>query len=542
MRLGITWLSTVAMSLCLTQSVSAHFLWVVTTSEAGKSKVRVFFGESPEPDDPALLDRFQDLGVTVLSGMRNDAKSLVLEKHGDALEAGLTAGTQASAVFLRHEYGVVTRGDEPFLLRYYAKTYPSPLIGNWRPVGKKEQLPLEVDAEAGEKGAMALRVTWQGSAVAGVTVAVHGPGVDVEGVTDELGRFSCRLGQSGRYAIRARHIEAAGGESDGKKYQSTRHYSTLTLNYTQPRMQPATVKIPDLLQGVTSFGGAVLGNDLYLYGGNYGSAHEYYAEGQSGDLWHINLQKPGKWGKVLEGTKLQGLAMVGYEGALYRVGGFTALNKEGDEQDLRSQPDFARLVPGRNTWEPLAPLPEPRSSHDAAILGDTVYVVGGWQLRGSSEESRWHTTAWKIKLSDSKPAWAAIASPPFQRRALALAAWNGKIYGIGGMNEKGGPTTAVACYDPQTDRWSEQAAILGTGMDGFGASAFASQGGLYVTTMSGSIQRLSQEGGNWEYLGQVAHPRFFHRLLPWGKNRLVAVGGAHMSVGKIDPVEVIEVE
>jgi hypothetical protein len=76
-------------------------------------------------------------------------------------------------------------------------------------------------------------------------------------------------------------------------------------------------------------------------------------------------------------------------------------------------------------------------------------------------------------------------------------------------------------------------------MDGFGASAFASQAGLYATTMSGSIQRLSQEGDRWEFAGQLAHPRFFHRQLPWQTNDLVIVGGASMATGKIDALELL---
>jgi N-acetylneuraminic acid mutarotase len=300
--------------------------------------------------------------------------------------------------------------------------------------------------------------------------------------------------------------------------------------------------LPDLPQPTTSFGGAIVGDHLYLYGGNYGDAHEYSNEGQSGDLWMLNLKGPTKWERVMNGAKLQGLAMVEHKGILYRVGGFTAMNKAGAEQDLKSQAEFARFDVDQRTWESLPALPEPRSSHDAAVLGDHLYVIGGWALRGQGQDSKWHDSAFRVNLAAPKLEWTAIAPPPFKRRAVAVAAWNDQLYCIGGMQEQGGTTTAVAVYDPASNSWSEGPSLLGSGMDGFGASAFATNGTLYVTTMSGSIQRLSADGKKWEYLGQLSHPRFFHRLLPWQDRNLVVVGGAHMSIGKIEPLELIEVK
>jgi hypothetical protein len=107
------------------------------------------------------------------------------------------------------------------------------------------------------------------------------------------------------------------------------------------------------------------------------------------------------------------------------------------------------------------------------------------------------------------------------------------------MQEQGGPTTAVAVYDPARDAWSEGPSLLGGAMDGFGASAFACGGSLYATTITGSIQRLSADGKQWEYLGQLDHPRFFHRICPWNDEKLIAVGGGSMSVGKILELEVL---
>jgi N-acetylneuraminic acid mutarotase len=218
------------------------------------------------------------------------------------------------------------------------------------------------------------------------------------------------------------------------------------------------------------------------------------------------------------------------------------MNDEGEDQDLRSQDDFARFDPQKQAWEELPSLPEPRSSHDAAVLDGVLYVVGGWKLQGASEDTKWHDTALAFDLNGDQGPWKPIAAPPFHRRALAVAAWNGKLYCLGGMQQQGGVTPAVAVYDPATNAWSEGPALLGGTMDGFGASAFACGDSLYATTISGSIQRLSQNGKRWEFLGQLEHPRFFHRLVPRNDKELLVVGGGSMSVGKIPELEVISIE
>jgi prepilin-type N-terminal cleavage/methylation domain-containing protein len=77
--------------------------------------------------------------------------------------------------------------------------------------------------------------------------------------------------------------------------------------------------------------------------------------------------------------------------------------------------------------------------------------------------------------------------------------------------------------------------------DGFGSSAFACQGSLYATTLSGSIQRLGSGDAEWSYLGQLAHPRFFHRAVPWRRSALLIVGGASMDDGKAVSLEVLAI-
>ncbi len=123
---------------------------------------------------------------------------------------------------------------------------------------------------------------------------------------------------------------------------------------------------------------------------------------------------------------------------------------------------MASFDPIARQWTDLPALPEPRSSHDAAVLGNTLYVIGGWQLGNEGGTQRgWHSTAWSLDLSSKKPEWKPLSKPPFERRALAVAAFDGKLYVIGGMEKAGSPTTKVDIYDPETNAWYEGPAIQG---------------------------------------------------------------------------------
>jgi len=293
---------------------------------------------------------------------------------------------------------------------------------------------------------------------------------------------------------------------------------------------------------VASFGAAVIGNDLYMYGGAMGDAHAYDNQSQGDTLWKLNLKKPGGWKELVTGPRLQGLAMVAYDGKLYRVGGFTAKNEVGEDHDLWSQTSFAQFDPKSGEWTDLPPLPEPRSSHDAAVIGDTLYVVGGWSMQGP-DNTTWHTTAWSCDLSSEQKEWKALPSPPFKRRALSLAAYNSKLYCVGGMRESGGPTRKVSVFDPAEGSWSEGPTLPGEkSLAGFGSSSFATGGELYVSTIEGKLFRLSENGQSWQRVGDLERARFFHRMLPVNDSQLLFVGGANMGIGKFEEVEVVDVE
>jgi N-acetylneuraminic acid mutarotase len=318
-------------------------------------------------------------------------------------------------------------------------------------------------------------------------------------------------------------------------------FAALALCVMPAIAMAADVKLPQLPKGVTSFGAAVSGDDLYLYGGHWGAAHGYAAEDQSNEFLKLSLSNPQGWQQLESGPRVTGLALVAHDGKLYRVGGFQAKNKDGEAQSLWSTADAARFDPQTGHWTQLPDLPSPRSSHDAAVLGDSLYVFGGWSLEGP-EKTTWHTTGCVLDLKQPTAGWKVVESVPFERRAFSVTAHEGKIYVIGGMQKDGGPTTAVSVYDPASGKWSDGPKLpADKEFEGFGNAAVSCGGTLLVTTHGGQAYRLSADGKAWESTGQVAHPRFFHRLVPLSTSEVVSVGGAHMATGKVLELDLVPV-
>ena len=280
--------------------------------------------------------------------------------------------------------------------------------------------------------------------------------------------------------------------------------------------------LPPLPQAVSSLGAAVAGNYLYVYGGHAGRTHNYSTETTSAKFRRLNLAEPGKgWEDLAGGPSCQGLALVAHKGVIYRVGGMRPRNAPGENADNHSLTSFAKYDPAAGSWEQLADLPAGRSSHDAAVVGDTLYVFGGWKMSGSAKPE-WHDAGAMIDLAKPKADWVPVPQP-FQRRALTMAAYGGKIYVVAGLTADGNTSLAANIFDPATKEWTAGPPLPGDRMNGFTPAACAAGGSLYVSPADGVIYRLN--GPKWEAAGKLGHPRFVHRLVAADVG-LIAVGGA----------------
>ena len=214
-------------------------------------------------------------------------------------------------------------------------------------------------------------------------------------------------------------------------------------------------------------------------------------------------------------------------------------NPKGEKTDTRSQATCAVYDPQAGKWADLEPLPEPRSSHDAIVVGDTLYVFGGWRLNGPDGKSEWHTTAGPWTRRSRGPS-GRRSTQPFQRRALTAAAHGGKVYVIGGLNPKAETELTVNVYDPKAGTWAEGPPLPGERSNGFTPASAVTDGRLFVTPADGKLYRLSEAGDRWDEAGQLREPRFVARMVPGPDHRLVVIAGAAPG-SLLASVEVVEV-
>jgi len=533
-------LSLVAIACLASPTAYGHFPWILRGEDG---KVAYFFGED-------VTDRTYKLPPALAAaevyrvGAEGKLEPVALSpvEKDDFVGLMSSENVPRDCMLVSHASYGIHRGSR---LEYYAVHQGSKLPTS-RDAYKHAKSRHDLTAELVDTGGgVDVYVSWKGQAAKELEVHLYCAEGHEEGsaCTDGQGKvsFTDEQVEEGLNGIMVGHTLKEAGKLNEAAYDTTAHY--LTVTFFGPDAADSTAapaKFAPLPVGLTSFGAARVDAAIYVYGGHTGKAHSYSRESQSNKLLRLDLSKPeSPWQEIAKGESLQGLGMVAYKNKLIMLGGFTAQNAEGEEHDLRSQASVRAYDLASGQWSELPSLPEPRSSHDAALIGSTVYVVGGWNMSGD-QDAVWHTTAWALDLDSSEPRWAEMPKPPFQRRALAAVAHQGKLYAIGGMSQDDGPTRAVAIFDPQTQTWTEAAELLGEKpMAGFGAAGWSIDDQLIVTTYEGTIERWNAEQQNWEVVGQSKDARFFHRLLPVSHNQLLSIGGANMKSGKFVDLELI---
>ena len=560
----------IAMSLGIASIAEAHFPWLVTNDQG---HAEMWFGES-------LDDRTYPMPAKVKAIPIHGASAKQAIKM-QAIKSDDLVGLESAKPVDGHQEiaGTVTYGlYHGTRLTYHVEHLSGSDPHKWpttaRPGAALQTIVVPSDKAIKDKGisdeGITVTVLHQGKPLAKTEVKLHCEEGHEEASrkTDSNGivRFSSSEVEPGLNAVVIGLTEQTSGTYEGETYSSTTDYLTATFRsgksnrdvphtsqkekrkVSRPTLEDNSgvlvvpTDLPPLPEELTSFGGAVLDNKLYVYGGHTGAAHSYSTTEQSDRFWSLDLSKTSgsAWQKLPSGPRLQGLTLVAHENRLIRIGGFTAVNETGEPHNLQSQTSVAAFDPATGVWSEMPSLPEPRSSLDAAVLGDTVYVFGGWQLNGDNDSAKWHSSGHSLNLKDPSALWQPTTPPPFQRRAVSVAAHDGKLFVVGGMRPTKGPTTQVDAYDPITKTWSKAPPLPGSGMSGFGSSSFAANKRLYVSTLDCFVHRLAENQKSWQTVAKADPARFFHRMLPTQDRGLLLIGGANMEIGKFTAIDAIQ--
>ncbi len=294
--------------------------------------------------------------------------------------------------------------------------------------------------------------------------------------------------------------------------------------------------LPPLPHAVISFGSEVLDGYVYVYGGHAGETHKWSVETTLDSFLRLELEGGTRWEELPGASRSQGNRLVAYDGRIYRIGGMQPRPKpEGEGVALFSLTDFQAYDPAKQKWIDLEPLPAPRSSHEAVVVGSRLYVGGGWNLSGG-RGGDWYGELWWIDLENKGAGWQSSAQP-FKRRAISSEASEGKIWFMGGIDQEGDTSRKVDIYDTATGEWKEGPRLPSGPMQGFGSAACQVGGRLVVSTYSMKI--FTPAGEEWEQLGSLAERRYFHRIVPVSEDRIMAISGTARQTGKNASVEIV---
>jgi N-acetylneuraminic acid mutarotase len=109
--------------------------------------------------------------------------------------------------------------------------------------------------------------------------------------------------------------------------------------------------------------------------------------------------------------------------------------------------------PFTNSWTTGTALPQQFDMGGAAIIGDTIYILGGVNRGGSSAWA--NVVQGAINSSDpTQITWTTKAALPAPNAINATAALNGKVYMLGGFENLATPTNALREYDPATNSFT----------------------------------------------------------------------------------------
>ncbi|KAF2664709.1 galactose oxidase [Microthyrium microscopicum] len=183
------------------------------------------------------------------------------------------------------------------------------------------------------------------------------------------------------------------------------------------------------------------------------------------------------WEKLAPLPDPRGSAMIAVHGKkIYLVGGVVG---PGKVLDVVSVYDTVS-----NTWSKLSdkPLPEGRDHGGGAVVGDTFYAVAG---RLGSQTSR-QNSLYALNLVDPAAKWQTLMNMPSARGGIAVSALGRKIYVFGGEGNPEpntqGVYSNVESFDTETKSWAVEAPMKvprhGTPATTVGDRIFIAGGGV----------------------------------------------------------------
>ncbi|MEC9097317.1 MAG: kelch repeat-containing protein, partial [Planctomycetota bacterium] len=539
----LPWLIIVHVLFFTLPKLQAHFPWLNSSTDG---KAVYFFGESLAEKTYKLPPTIAKAKVWLISDAGQSIPLELINVSSDKF-LGLVSKDKVppeSNLASKVTYGIFGTSRLDYYTMHLGgklpKTHDDNLLG-------KLKWNLQAGIVETEDG-IEVQVSWKGKPLSGTEIHLYGADGEENGTGELDSRgiitFSNKQVVNGVNGIMFGHrVPGDSGLFNGQEYDSSSHYFTLTFHDPENRDKSAGQNSSTLLKPLpttlTSFGAARLGEYLYVFSGHQGTTHGFSIEGVSNHFRRIRFNDPSaEWEELSMHEGAQSTALVSDGKYLYRVGGLTFNNKADQDTDFKSTNHFARYDVDSDTWTELTPLPVSRSSLDAAVLGRSVFVAGGWNLQGaSSNDATWHDDILRYDLDNPTQGWKSIKGPGYITRAASVAAYRNRLYIFGGI-QTSSISRKVSIFDPETNTWAAGPDLPSdSSAAGFATSSFSTGGSLYVSGDSGIVYKLHEGPTAWKSVGRLMYPRMFHRLIPADPQTLLAIGGTSMRGGRMASIE-----
>jgi N-acetylneuraminic acid mutarotase len=188
-------------------------------------------------------------------------------------------------------------------------------------------------------------------------------------------------------------------------------------------------------------------------------------------------------------------------GRIYVAGGFQSV--------LAIVPTVHVFDPSTGEWCEGPPLPEPRH-HMALVAHDgDLYALGGMQTLAFTPLS----TAWVLRSGAA--AWEPIAPLPAPRASGAAGVIGGKIYLAAGVGDGDGCdlTGPTFIYDPATDTWEDDGPAIPTPREHVAAVVHGGELFVFGGRLCGldshmpTVEAFDPEAGDWRTLPDMPTSR-----------------------------------